>query len=100
AFDSVPKRFAIDQEAEVSITVGEDSGVVVPLAALTRDRSGRQGVLVIDAGRARFRPVDTAGADAGQALVHAGLKGGESVVAVAAGVVANQRVKPAAGAAP
>lgn len=100
AFDRLPERFAIDQEAHVSIAVGEDAGIVVPLTALMRDRTGRQGVLVIDAGRTRFQPVETAGADARQVLVRKGLEGGESVVAVAAGVVANQRVKPAAGAAP
>ena len=100
AFDTVPRRFAIDQEAEVSIDVGEDRGILVPLTALTRDRTGRQGVLVIDTGRTRFQSVETAGADARQVLIRKGLAGGESVVAVAAGVVANQRVKPAAGAAP
>ena len=100
AFDTVPRRFAIDQEAEVSIDVGEDRGILVPLTALTRDRTGRQGVLAIDAGRTRFQSVETAGADARQVLIRTGLAGGESVVAVAAGVVANQRVKPAAGAAP
>ncbi len=100
AFDEVPRRFAIDQEAEVRIAVGEDLGIVVPLTALTRDRAGRQGVLVIDAGRTRFQSVETGSADAGQVLVSKGLSGGEAVVAVAAGVVANQRVKPAAGAAP
>lgn len=100
AFDTAPKRFAIDQEAEVSIAVGDDAGIIVPLAALTRDSTGRQGVLVIDAGRTRFQSVDTAGANARQVLVRKGLTGGEAVVAVAAGVVANRRVKPADGAAP
>ena len=99
AFDAVPQRFAIDQEAEVSIAVGEDRGVLVPLTALTRDKAGRQGVLVIeggaDGGRTSFQPVETAGADARHALVRTGLAGGESVVAEAAGVVANQRVRPA-----
>ncbi len=97
AFDAVPEHFAIDQEAEVGIDIGEDRGIVVPLAALTRDRAGRQGVLVIDAGRARFRPVETSGADARRVLVRSGLEGGESVVAVADGVAANQRVRPAPG---
>ncbi len=104
AFDAVPRRFAIDQEAEVSIDVGEDRGLLVPLAALTQDRTGRQGVLVIDggvdAGRTRFQAVETAGADAHQALIRTGLVGGEAVVAAAAGVTANQRVRPISGAAP
>jgi len=100
AFDAVPQRFAIDQEAEVSIAVGEDRGLLVPLAALTRDRTGRQGVLVVDGGRTRFQPVETGGADAAQALVRKGLAGGESVVAVSADAAANQRVRPASGVAP
>ncbi len=100
AFDVVPQRFAIDQEAEVTIDVGEDRGVVVPLAALTRDGAGRQGVLVVESGRTRFQPVETAGADAGRLLVRKGLAGGESVVAVAAGVAINLRVRAASGVAP
>jgi RND family efflux transporter MFP subunit len=100
AFDTMPQRFAIDQEAEVSIAVGQDQGILVPLTALTRDRTGRQGLLVIEAGRTRFQPVETAGADARQVLVRTGLASGESVVAVAAGVAANLRVRPVAGSAP
>ena len=100
AFDAVPQRFAIDQEAEVSIAVGEDRGVLVPLAALTRDRTGRQGVLIVDGGRTRFQPVETGGADAAQVLVRKGLAGGESVVAASADAAANQRVRPASGVAP
>ncbi len=99
AFDSVPQRFAIDQEAEVSIAVGEDRGILVPLTALTRDNAGREGVLVIDGGsdggRTRFQAVETGGADASQVLIRKGLAGGETVVAKAAGVAANRRVRPA-----
>lgn len=98
AFDVVPQRFAIDQEAQVEIAVGEDRGVLVPLTALTRDKAGRQGVLVVDGGRARLEPVETAGADARQVLVRKGLAGGEAVVAVASGVSANQRVRSASAA--
>jgi HlyD family secretion protein len=94
AFDVLPQRFAIDQEAEVTIEVGEDRGIVVPLAALTRDGSGRQGVLVVEDARTRFQAVDTGSADSRQVLVQKGLKVGETVVAVAAGVVANLRVRP------
>jgi RND family efflux transporter MFP subunit len=95
AFDSVPQRFAIDQEAEVSIEVGEERGIVVPLAALTRDRGGRQGVLVVDDGRTRFQPVETGAADARRVLVRQGLVGNESLVAEASGVSDRQRVRAA-----
>jgi RND family efflux transporter MFP subunit len=100
AFDAVPLRFAIDQEAEVSIAVGDDRGILIPLAALTRDRAGRQGVLIVEGERTRFVPVETGTADARQVLIRKGLAGGETVVAAAAGVGANQRVRPVAGSTP
>jgi HlyD family secretion protein len=100
AFDAVPQRFAIDQEAEVSIVVGEDRGMLVPLTALTRNPAGRAGLFVVDGGRTRFQAVETAGADARNVLVVRGLAGGESVVAAAEGVKANQRVRAIAGRAP
>lgn len=101
AFDAVPQRFAIDQEAEVSIAVGEDRGVLVPLTALTRDKAGRQGVLVIEGGatggHTAFVAVQTASADDRRVLIRKGLVGGEAVVADAAGVAANRLVRPTAG---
>lgn len=93
AFDSPPRRFAIDQEAQVSIEAGERSAIVVPLSALVRDRAGRPGVLVVESGRARFRPVETAPGDATRAIVARGLAAGERVVAPAAGVKAGVRVR-------
>lgn len=102
AFDVPPRRFAIDQEAEVSIDVGQDRGIVVPVSSLARDRTGRQGVWVVDGangdGRTRFTPVDTGAADDVNVLARKGLVGGERVVARADGVVANQRVRSATGA--
>ena len=100
AFDTPPQRFAIDQEAEVRINVGEDRGLVVPLTALMSDRTGRRGVLVIDDGRTRFQPVETGAADEQHVLVQKGLVAGDTVVAVATGVLAKQRVRPAAATAP
>jgi HlyD family secretion protein len=97
SFDAVPKHFAIDQEAEVTVAVGEERGITVPLAALTRDKSGQPGVLVIEGGRARFQAIQAGAADERQVLVIAGLAGGEEVVAAAAGVKLNARVRPAAG---
>jgi len=93
SFDSPPERFAIDQEAEVTILAGEDTGTVVPLAALVRDREGRLGVLVVNDARADFRRVETGSADAKQVIVSKGLAGGERVVAPAAGIKAGMRVR-------
>jgi multidrug efflux pump subunit AcrA (membrane-fusion protein) len=58
---------AIDQEAEVSIAVGEDRGIVVPLGdARPRRTPGRAGGRRC---RTRFQPVETGSADARQVLV-------------------------------
>jgi hypothetical protein len=96
SFEVPPRRFAIDQEAEVTIEVGEDRGWTVPLAALVRDRTGRQGVLVVEDDRTRFRAVLTAGADMSNAIVARGLEGGERVAANAEGLKAGMRVRPTA----
>lgn len=93
AFDTPLTRFAIDQEAEVAILAGNGSGIVVPPTALTRDREGRQGVLVVVDCRAEYRPVQTGAGDAQRVLVSEGLAAGERVVARAASVKAGMRVQ-------
>ncbi len=94
AFDQAPVRFAIDQEAEVAIVVGEASGITLPLSALIRDRQGRQGVLVLVGSRAEFRAVQTGPSDGHIVLIAQGLAGGERIVAAAVGVKAGARVQP------
>ena len=96
AFDQRPARLAVDLEAEVRIDVGRDEGLVVPLAALTHDRGGHQGVLQVVDGRTRFVPVIAGAARDGRLLVREGLAAGDVVVARAQGAVANQRVRPVA----
>ncbi|ODV04282.1 MAG: hypothetical protein ABT20_14190 [Rubrivivax sp. SCN 70-15] len=98
AFDTPPARFAIDQEAEVTIVAGEAQGIVVPASALTRDRQGRQGLLVVAGSRTAFRPVRTGASDGAQVSVAEGLAAGERVVAPAAGVKAGVRVTARAAA--
>lgn len=93
AFDVPPARFAIDQEAEVSIVAGDLSGIVVPLTSLTRDRDGRQGVLAILDSRTEFHPVQTGAGDGQRVLIVKGLAGGERVVAKAEAVKAGMRVQ-------
>lgn len=95
AFDTLPKHFAVDQEAEVTIAVGRRPGLVVPASALTRDRDGREGVLVVEDGRTRFHAVRADGADADQVRIASGLAAGQAVVARAAGVRASQAVRVA-----
>ena len=72
AFDLPPARFAIDQEAEVSILTGVVRGPVVPVAALVR-RDGRQGVMVLRDGRKVFQPVRVAASDGTFAAIAEGL---------------------------
>ncbi|MCL4745858.1 MAG: efflux RND transporter periplasmic adaptor subunit [Burkholderiaceae bacterium] len=93
AFDVPPARFAIDQEAEVSLVAGDLDGIVVPLASLTRDRAGRQGVLVVLDSRTEFRPVQTGTSDAHGVLIAKGLTAGERVVAKAEDVRSGVRVR-------
>ncbi len=92
AFDKLPARFAIDQEAEVAINVGNASGITVPLKALTRDREGRQGVLIVVDSRTEFRPVQTGASDGERVLIGTGLAAGERVAASANDVKAGMRV--------
>jgi RND family efflux transporter MFP subunit len=100
AFVDPPRRFAIDQEAEVRIGVGEDEGPVIPLASLARDRDGRQGVLRVVDGRARFTPVVLGATDDARAAVREGLAAGDIVVARPGGVQDGQRVQGQTPAAP
>jgi HlyD family secretion protein len=96
AFDAPLARFAIDQEAEITITAGQTAGLVVPVSALMRDRQGQQGVLVVADSRTAFRPVQTGTSDADRVIIIKGLAAGELVVAKADGVKAGVRVQASA----
>jgi multidrug efflux pump subunit AcrA (membrane-fusion protein) len=95
AFREIPERFAIDQEAAVIIHAGEQKGVVIPASALFQQ--GRAfGVLVAANGRAVFRPVRTGASDGVFVVVREGLKAGETVISLPAGIPAGSRVRPVA----
>ena len=96
AFDAPLARFAIDQEAEVAIAAGEERGLVVPVASLV-ENAGKQGALVIEDGRARFRPLATGAADGKRIVVRKGLTAGDVVIADPQRVKPGSRVKPAGG---
>lgn len=96
AFDAMPRHFAIDQEAEVAIDVGSRPGIVVPVTALMRDRSGQESVLVVEDGRTRLQPVQTDGADERHLRIRTGLTEGQTVVTNPAGLRANQPVRATA----
>jgi len=80
AFDAPPERFAIDQEAEVSILAGTERGPVVPVAALVL-REGRQGVMLLREGRKVFQPVRIGASDGKLAVIAEGLGQGERLAA-------------------
>ena len=92
AFDAPPERFAIDQEAEVTISAGEEKGLVVPVAALVQNQ-GRQGVLVVRDGRAQFQGVQTGAAGAATVVIRKGMAAGEAVIATPQGVKPGTRVR-------
>ncbi|MBI3154506.1 MAG: efflux RND transporter periplasmic adaptor subunit, partial [Burkholderiales bacterium] len=99
AFDAVPPSFVIDAEAEVRVDTGRARGLVVPPAALLRDRDGRSGVLRVEDGRAHFVPARPGAADAGRQLVEpeaaGALRAGDRVVAPTTGVRDGMRVRDA-----
>jgi len=80
AFDVPPARFAIDQEAEVSILAGMERGLVVPVGALRRAGAG-QAVMVLRDGRQVLQPVQVGASDDKLAVVSEGLAPGDRLVA-------------------
>jgi RND family efflux transporter MFP subunit len=92
AFDSPPARFAIDQEAEVTIRGGEEKGLLVPLTALLNVER-KQGVLVVSDGHAQFRPVAIAATEGDRVLVVEGLAPGDQVVVKPQGIKPGARVR-------
>lgn len=80
AFDAPPARFAIDQEAEVSIDVGVERGLAVPVAALVR-RDGQQGVYLVRDGRKVFQVLRISAIDGTVAIVSEGLDQGAVLAA-------------------
>jgi len=91
AFDHPVERFAIDQEAEVSISTGTVTDLVVPLTALTQ-REGKRGVLVVRESKTEFQPVSTGPSDSKRVIVTQGLRAGERVIADAHNVRPGTRV--------
>lgn len=87
AFDTPLERFAIDQEARVTIRAGEEQGVVVPVDALLNAKGGHAVLLVRD-GRASSRTVQTGASDGKRVVVKSGLAVGDVVI------TDPQRVKP------
>jgi RND family efflux transporter MFP subunit len=96
SFDAPPKRFAINQEAEVTIDVGEEHGVTIPASGLLQQGRGF-GVLLVADGRAEFRPVTIGATDGERVVVREGLKAGEQVVRLPGGIKVGRRLRPVSG---
>jgi RND family efflux transporter MFP subunit len=97
-FATLPSPLVIGEETEVTIETARRTAPTVPLAALLT-RNGVQGVMVIAAGRARFRPVVTGVRDDDRAAVVKGLQAGDVVIVTPGGVTPGTRVTPQLGAA-
>lgn len=83
-FDPMPTQFYLGELAEISVRLpGAREALVIPHAALGSYR-GRAGVWCIDAGRARFRPVEPGLVADGRVQIVAGLAAGERVIAYSA----------------
>jgi len=95
AFDAPLERFAIDQEAQVTIRAGEEQGVVVPAGALLNAKGGHAVLLVRD-GRATSRSVQTGASDGKRVVVKDGLAAGDVVITDPQRVKPGTRVRPAA----
>jgi RND family efflux transporter MFP subunit len=95
-FGAPPRRFAIDQEAEVTIHVGEEQGVVIPASAVIQQGSAR-GVLVVTNGRAEFRPLNTGATDGTRVVVREGLSDGEQVIRRPGNITPGSRLRAVAG---
>jgi HlyD family secretion protein len=78
-FGKLPDPLVIGEETEVAIETGRRSAPAVPISALLT-RENRRGVLVVEDGRARFRPVTISVQDGQRAAVSKGLREGELVI--------------------
>ena len=93
AFDARPDRFAINEEADVTILGQQAQGITVPLAAVSHGPDGA-AVNVVEQGRARRRPVRIGVQGAERAQVIEGLSEGETVILAPGAVREGQRVAP------
>lgn len=96
ALDERPSRFAIHEEADVTVLGQEARGVAVPLEALTYGPDGAS-VFVVEEGRARRRRVRLGVSGARHALVMDGLASGERIILAPRAARDGQRVAAVGG---
>lgn len=96
AFDARPSRFAIHEEADVTILGDDAQGPTVPLEAVSHGPSGSV-VYVVENGRARRRTIRLGIVGSKRAQVIEGLSEGESVILTPSALRDDQRVAAAEG---
>jgi HlyD family secretion protein len=94
ALDKTPQRYAIDEEAVVSIRTGQAKGTVFPASAVLRQGT-QTGVLRIAGGRAVFTPIELGTVASGKAVATSGLQPDTQVITRPTGLKPGTRVKPA-----
>ena len=92
-FHRLPDPLVIGEESEVAIEIGQQTAPAIPLSAITA-RGGRRGVLVVEEGRARFRPIVVGLQDGNRAAVLEGLKDNELVIVEPAELEPGKKVAP------
>lgn len=98
AFDERPSRFAIHEEADVTILGEQAQGLTVPLDALSYGPDGAGAyVYVLEDGRANRRQVQLGIVGAKKALVTDGLSEGAPVILTPSAVRDGQRVAATGG---
>jgi HlyD family secretion protein len=97
AFDARPSRFAINEEADVTILGTEQSGPAVPVTAISHAPDG-DVVFVVENGRAVRRHVRMGATGRGRAVVTDGLTPGEPVILSPQAVHDGERVVGTKGA--
>ncbi len=96
SFNTPPARFAIDQEAEVTIHDGNESGLIAPASALRQQQDGMALLAVVD-GRAEQRLVTLGASDGQRVIVRSGIRPGERIIVNPGDLKDGNRVRPAAG---
>jgi|UniRef100_A0A7C3WGB0 HlyD family secretion protein len=91
-FASPPEPVVVGEEAEVAIATGRTRAIAVPWTAV-EEQDGQSGVLVVEGGVVKFRPVKLGLRDRQQVAVEQGLKEGELVVVPASQTKPGQKVK-------
>jgi len=91
-FASTPEPVVVGEEAEVAIATGRTRAIAVPWTAV-QEQDGQSGVLVVEGGVVKFRPVKLGLRDRRQVAVEQGLTAGDLVVAPSSQSRPGQKVR-------